>query len=136
MPHAHQGLVLLASMVPYACAATHLETLLNVQVSKSTARRLTEQAGACLQAWPDPQTHPSGGDEPGEEAASQAVLATDGVVIPVWPNEWAEVKMVTSGEVSQTRPGEAHSEKLRSSARLADAESFPDLASSEMRRQQ
>jgi hypothetical protein len=46
-PHAHQGLVLLGSVLPFRSAAMHLETLLKVQVSTSTVRRLTEQAGAC-----------------------------------------------------------------------------------------
>lgn len=133
-PHAHQGLVLLGSMVPFASAAKHLETLLNVQVSKSTVRRLTEQAGACLQEWQDQQAHPLSGGEPMQEAASRLAMATDGVLIPVLPNEWAEVKMVTIGEVSQTKSGEPHSEKLSYFARLADAETFGDLASFEIGR--
>lgn len=40
-PHAHQGLVLLGTLLPFAKAARHLDTLLHVQVSTSTARRVT-----------------------------------------------------------------------------------------------
>jgi len=124
----------LGSIVPYACAATHLETLLKVQVSKSTVRRLTEQAGACLQEWQDQQAHPLSVCEQQEETASPLAMATDGVLIPVLPKEWAEVKMVTIGEVCQTKSGEPHCEKLSYFARLADAETFGDLATFEMRR--
>jgi hypothetical protein len=133
-PHAHQGLVLLASMLPFASAATHLQTLLHVQVSKSTTRRLAEQAGASLQQWQDQQAHPLSAATGQQEVASRLVMATDGVLIPVLPNEWAEVKMTTIGEVCQTKQGEPHSEQLSYFARLADAETFADLASGEMRR--
>jgi hypothetical protein len=121
-------------MLPFASAATHLETLLKVQVSKSTVRRLTEQAGACLQQWQDQQAHPLSVCEQPEAGASRLAVATDGVLIPVLPNEWAEVKMTTIGEVHQTKQGEPHCEKLSYFARLADAETFGDLASFEMRR--
>lgn len=133
-PHAHQGLVLLGSMVPFASAATHLQTLLNVQVSKSTVRRLTEQAGACLQHWQDACAHPLSEQGPQQEAGSRLALATDGVLVPVLPNEWAEVKMTTIAQVGQTKQGEPHCEQLSYFARLADAETFGDLASYEMRR--
>ena len=133
-PHAHQGLVLLGSMLPFASAATHLETLLKVQVSKSTARRLTEQAGACLQQWQDQQAHPLASAEVSGLVPSRLAMATDGVLIAVVPNQWAEVKMTTIGEVRQTKQGEPHCEKLSYFARLADAETFADLASGEMRR--
>jgi len=133
-PHAHQGLVLLGSVLPFRRAATHLETLLKVRVSPSTVRRLTEQAGACLQQWQDQQAGPLTPSIPPTPVPSRLAMATDGVLIPVVPNEWAEVKMTTIGEVGQTKQGEPHCEKLSYFARLSDAETFADLASSEMRR--
>lgn len=133
-PHAHQGLVLLGSLLPFASAAMQLERLLQVQVSPSTVRRLTEQAGASLQRWQDQQAQPLSAGVPQEEAVSRLAMATDGVLIPVLPNEWAEVKMTTIGEVCQTKQGEPHCEKLSYFARLADAQTFADLASFEMRR--
>jgi hypothetical protein len=58
-PQCHQGLVLLGTLVPsFAQAAKHLETLLRVKVSQSSVRRLTEEAGSCLQQWQDQQAHP------------------------------------------------------------------------------
>lgn len=133
-PHAHQGLVLLGSLLPFASAARHLETLLQVQISPSTVRRLTEQAGASLQQWQDQQAQPLSVGVRQEEAIARLAMATDGVLIPVLPNEWAEVKMTTIGEVRHTKQGEPHCEKLSYFARLADAETFADLASFEMRR--
>ncbi len=133
-PHAQQGLVVLASILPFASAALQLETLLNVQVSKSTVRRLTEQAGACLQQWQDACAHPLSDQGPQQAAGSRLALATDGVLVPVVPHEWAEVKMTTIGEVGRTKQGEPHCEQLSYFARLADAQTFGDLASFEMRR--
>lgn len=134
-PHAHQGLVLLGTLLPFAKAARHLHTLLKVQVSPSTARRLTEQAGAYLQQWQDQQAQPTreiGASE--EEAPARLVLATDGVLVPVRPAEWAEVKMTTIGQVEQRTGGEAHCEHLSYFARLSDAVTFADLASGEIKR--
>lgn len=135
-PHAHQGLVLLGTLVPFAKAAQHLHTLLNVQVSTSTTRRLTEQAGACLQHWQDQQAQPLR-EAPAseEETPARLVLATDGVLIAVRPREWAEVKMTTIGAVGQPRKqGEPHCEQLSYFARLSDAATFGDLASGEIKR--
>ncbi|GHO81939.1 hypothetical protein KSD_97100 [Ktedonobacter sp. SOSP1-85] len=123
-PHAHQGLVLLGSLLPFASAAKHLHILLHVQVSKSTVRRLTEQAGACLHQWQDLQAHPLSEDIEPQVGACRLVMATDGVLIPVLPNEWAEVKMTTIGEIGQTQQEEPHSEQLSYFARLAEDETW------------
>lgn len=49
-PHAQEGLVRLATWVPFARATQLLESLIGVQVSKESARRLTLQTGeAALQ---------------------------------------------------------------------------------------
>src|SRR5437588_404366 len=79
----------------------------------------------------DQHAHPLSVDAEPEEGASRLVMATDGVLIPVLPNEWAEVKMTTIGEVGQTKQGDPHCEQLSYFARLAEAETFADLASSE-----
>ncbi|MEO6892299.1 MAG: ISKra4 family transposase [Ktedonobacteraceae bacterium] len=134
-PHVHQGLVLLGALVPFAQAARHLHTLLGVHVSASQVRRLTQQAGACVQQWQDQQAHPLASTDSEEPVPARLVMATDGVLVPLRAKEWAEVKMVTIGEVGQqpdTQPG--HCEHLSYCARLTDAETFGDLASGEIRR--
>ncbi|WP_220195399.1 ISKra4 family transposase [Ktedonospora formicarum] len=134
-PHAHQGLLLLGAVVPFAQAAKHLQTLLGVRVSTSTVRRLTEEAGTCLQQWQDQQAHPLTGSSSQEPVHSRLALATDGVLVPIRPKEWAEVKMVTIAEVREGKKKQvAHGEHLSYFARLSDANTFADLASYEMRR--
>jgi hypothetical protein len=133
-PHAHQGLVVLGALVPFAQAAKHLETLVGVQVSTSTVRRLSEQAGTCLQQKQDQQAHPlAEGDCREQKPPSRLAMATDGVLVPVRPGDWAEVKMVTIGEVQQ-RQQDPHCEELSYFARLTDAATFADLAAGEIRR--
>ncbi len=135
-PHAHQALVLLGTLLPFAKAATHLHTLLKVQVSPSTARRLTEAAAACLEQWQDQQAQPSSAAvQRPQEVPARLAMATDGVLIAVRPNEWTEVKMTTIGEVTQPKKhGEAHCEQLSYFARLSDAATFADSASGEIKR--
>lgn len=133
-PHIHQGLVLLGTVLPFRSAARHLETLLKVRVSQSTVRRVTEQAGASLQQWQEQQASPLTPCAPPAAVPSRLVMATDGVLIPILPNEWAEVKMTTIGQMSQTQQGEPHCEQLSYFARLSDAETFADQASYEIRR--
>lgn len=133
-PHVHQGLVLLGSLTPCASAAKHLETLLKVHVSPNGVRRLTEQAGTVLEQWQNQHAHPASEGGPEEIQGGRLAMATDGVLIPVLPNEWSEVKMTTIGEVSQTQEGQVRCEQLSSFARLADADTFGELASFEIRR--
>lgn len=134
-PQAHQGLVLLGALLPYGSAAKHLETLLKVQVSQSTARRLTLQAGTCLEQWQDQQAHPLIEEREQKSVPPRLAMATDGVLVSVRPHDWTEVKMVTIGEVSQQRKEhEPLCEHLSYFARLSDADTFADLASSEIRR--
>lgn len=132
-PQLHQAVIVLGTLLPFAQATTHLQTFLKVQLSPSTIRRLTEQAGKCLEQEQDQQAQPLASCPEQEPAPVRLAMATDGVLVPVRPNEWAEVKMVTIGEVRQ---GEAapECEQLSYFARLADAETFGDLASSEIRR--
>ena len=44
-PRAQEGLAHLSTWMPFARAAQLLETLVGVQVSRATARRVTQQAG-------------------------------------------------------------------------------------------
>lgn len=129
--------MLLGAIVPFAQAATHLDTLLGVKVSPSRVRRLTEQAGACVQHWQDQQAHPLAESSPAGEVPARLAMATDGVLVPLRSKEWAEVKMVTIGHVAQQtekQPSPGHCEHLSYCARLTDAETFGDLACGEIRR--
>lgn len=134
-PQAHHALVLLGTLAPFARAAEYLDTLLQVRVSASTVRRLSEQASRWLEAWQDEHAQPlSEAVQEPEETAEQLVMATDGVLIPVLPADWAEVKMTTLALVCDGQDAEAQCEELSYFARLADAATFADRASFELRR--
>ncbi len=92
------------------------------------------RAGASLEHWQDAQAHPLSKPGPPQARVARLALATDGVLIPVLPNEWAEVKMTTVADVSQDQDGQVQCEALSYFARLADAAPFADLTSCEIGR--
>ncbi len=124
-PQAQEGLVRLASWVPFGPAAQLLEALVGVQVSKASARRLTLQAGeAGVQEWED-QTAALHHQLPAAPAgASQQVMSADGAMVPLVGGEWAEVKTLVVGEVTVNEAGEARVEHLSYCSRLADVAGF------------
>src|SRR5512135_3681856 len=125
--------------MPFAWAARMLDHLLGVQVSEETVRRLTEQAGAgvvavqTVQAKAPLQEEPQGKTEP-----ARLAISADGACVPLLHGEWAEVRTLAIGEVEErcTADGEQeiHIGQLSYFSRLADAETFADLAEVEMRR--
>lgn len=86
----------------FASAATHLETLLKVQVSTSTARRLTEQAEACLQQWQDQQAHPLNACAKLEGVVSRLAMANR------WGFDPRPAKRVGRGQHGHNRRGVPH----------------------------
>lgn len=138
-PRQHEHLVHLASWMPFAWAARMLEHLLGVQVSEETVRRLTQQAGARVEAAQTAQAKAPVQEEPPVKAgAARLVLSADGACVPLLKGEWAEVRTVAIGEVEErcTAEGEQeiHVGQLSYFSRLTDAETFADLAEVEMRR--
>ncbi len=140
-PRQHEHLVHLASWMPFAWAARTLDHLLGVQVSEETARRLTEQAGARVEAVQTAQAKEPLREEPkGESGLARLAISADGACVPLLHGEWAEVRTVAIGEVEErcTAEGEQeiHVGQLSYFSRLANAETFADLAEVEMRRRQ
>jgi hypothetical protein len=137
-PLVFQAVILLGTLLPFGQVGSVLHTLMQIHVSKSSIRRITEQAGKSLCAFQDQQAHPLAQVEAQHPLADRLAMATDGLFIPVLPNEWTEVKMVSIGEVGSktTTNGkeEATCSHLSYFARLADAETFTDLACGEIRR--
>jgi hypothetical protein len=128
-PQAEEGLIRLSTWLPFGRAAELLAALIGVQVSRATARRSSEAAGAAYAAVQTeeaeqirrrlPQAPPS---------AEQQVISADGAFVPLRHGQWAEVKMLAIGEVVLGPEGEAHTEHLSYFARLAEAETFSQLA--------
>lgn len=138
-PHQYECLVRLSSWMPYAKAAQTLEELLRVVVSKSSARRETETAGAAyveIQTEEAERIEKEGIPEP--EGMEQAMLSVDGAMVPLVAGEWAEVKTLVVGEVrtkvERNGQKEAITQNLSYFSRLVGSQRFQFLAQSELHR--
>ena len=140
-PRHREHLVHLASWMPFGRAAEVLERMLGVQVSATTARRLTEGAGATLEAL---QTGASCSDPEPEESCAAAspgekalVVSADGAYVPLIKGEWAEVRTLAIGVVDPhplAPDEEVQTRDWSYFSRLTDAATFADLAEVETRR--
>jgi hypothetical protein len=136
-PHAHECLVRLGAWMPFAHAAQELEAILGVQVSQSTVRRLTEEAGKlCCQQQNEPAAHSST-----EGTALPAMaMSADGAMVRIRGNGWQEVKTLVIGKVKpvQATAGKRDQERRTSEhsvfSRLADAETFAQVCIGEISR--
>ena len=140
-PKHQEHLVHLASWMPFGHAAEVLERMLGVQVSATTARRLTEGAGATLEAL---QTEASRSDPEPQESCPAAppgekalVVSADGAYVPLIKGEWAEVRTLAIGVVDShplAPDEEVQTHDWSYFSRLTDAATFADLAEVETRR--
>lgn len=129
-PDVHQGLVLLGVLGSFGSAASHLETLLKVQVSQRRLRRLSKEAGAALLPWQDQHAHLATTTGRGRTSGHGHRWGFDsGGAKRVGRSPNDDERRSGSDEGCQP-----HCEKLRYFARLADAETFGELASFERRR--
>lgn len=138
LPHAQEALVRLGSELPFARAAQHLEGLLGVRVHGATVRRHTLAAGQRTLEVQTEQALPLSAC-PEESAADRMVMSSDGAMVPLVGGVWAEVKLVAIGTVERRTQKHGEGEEtvtthLSYFARLADAATFADLASAEVRR--
>jgi hypothetical protein len=134
-PYLQQCVVRLGSWLPFEQVPEGLAWFTRVAVSRETARRLTEAAGAALVAretarveqlertWPAPPAIPTDLHQ----------LSVDGAMVPLVRGEWAEVKTLAIGRV-EPRGGEPHATDLSYFSRLADADTFRRLAWAETHR--
>lgn len=135
-PRQQEHLVHLSSWMPFEQAGKMLECLLGVRVSEATIRRQTETAGAHAQAVQTARA--KGPAEPLGQPAARLVVSADGAYVPLLKGEWAEVRTVAVGEVTQEKRAqgeqEVHVSQVSYFSRMIDAETFADLAEVEMRR--
>ncbi|MBV9712636.1 MAG: hypothetical protein JO011_17165 [Ktedonobacteraceae bacterium] len=138
-PRQQNHLVHLASYMPFQTASRMMEELLEVQVSKESARRLTQRMGDALQ-----QAQTEAADAPFEEEADAALLpsrlamSADGAMIGLVGGEWVEVRTLVLGQIAppekKTCTPEPRVQEVSSFSRLVDAEGFIHLAEVETRR--
>lgn len=128
-PHALQGLVRLATWMPFRRATEVLASLTGVQVSEATARRWTQSSGAAACAVQEEaiariqQTLPAA-----PAGAERLLLSADGAFVPVLHGEWVEAKLLVIGEVSMDPAGEPQTQALSYFGQVAEAGAFSQAA--------
>jgi hypothetical protein len=131
-PFVYQSIVRLGTWLPFERVPAVLGHFTRVPVSVETARRLTERAGATLEAAETAAVvalEAAGRLPPAP--AERVQVSVDGAMVPLVHKAWAEVKTLAIGTVEQ-RPGprapQPHTTTLSYFSRLADADTFRRLA--------
>jgi hypothetical protein len=136
LPHAQDALVSMSSELPFGRAVKQVKRTLGVEVHASTARRQTLAVGQRMLEVQNTQAQPLS-TCPEEHAAERMAMSSDGSMVPLVGGVWAEVKVVAIGAVERrTRKGEEQivTTDLTYFARMANAATFADQASAELRR--
>ena len=136
LPHAQQTMVSLGSELPFGQVVEHLERTLGVVVHASTARRQTLSVGQRVLEVQNKKAQPLYAC-PEEPAAERMVMSSDGSMVPLVGGVWAEVKVVAIGAVERRKHQNEEqivTTDLTYFARLANAATFADQASAEVRR--
>jgi hypothetical protein len=124
-PHAQEGLVRLATWVPFGRATQLLPALLGVQVSNASARRFTLQTGEAVLQKQDMEADHIKHDLPeAPPGAEKQGMSADGAMVPLVGGVWAEVKTLVLGAVKTTKAGEPQMQDLSSCSRLTDVPGF------------
>lgn len=124
-PHAQEGLVRLASWMPFEAAADLLKGLVGVQVSSASARRCSLQAGeAGLQEWEEQTEEVKKCTSQAVRGARRQVMSADGAMVPLVGGVWAEVKTLVIGEIQVNSAGETQCHALSYCSRLTDVPGF------------
>ncbi len=133
-PRLYEQVVRLSSWMPFAPAAEMVGVLTGATISKETARRLSEKAGAVqvVLETESVERMERGEIQLTEKPAAKLAMSVDGAMIPLIGGKWAEVKTLAIGHVKEIGnvQGEksSHTENLSYFSRLADATTFQRLA--------
>jgi hypothetical protein len=149
-PTQHEHLVHLATWMPFAQAGKMLSSLLGVQVSEATVRRMTEQAGACYEQvqtaqseQPEPEVQeqaqkPREPEEKAEAIPHKQAVSSDGAYVPLISGEWAEVRTLAIGDVSSHTDAKGNEQvkvtNLSYFSRMTDSATFEKLSQVEIQR--
>ncbi len=132
-PSLQEDLVRLSTWLPFSRAVQELAYFRRVNVSRPTAERVSETAGATYVARQTTEVERIERDLPlPPSGPSQQFLSVDGAMVPLVGGEWAEVKTLVLGEVQPAiiEHGEpvVHTAHHSYFSRLTDAETFQRLA--------
>jgi len=138
-PGLQETLVRLGTVLPFGRAARLFAHFRHVTVSESTARRLTERAGATYAAEQDAQAAALARTLPQCVNAPQCqLLSADGAMVPLVGGGWGEVKLLAIGDVGaacwEKDEWVVHTERLSYFSRMTDAQTFGELARVETQR--
>jgi len=132
-PNLQEDLVHLGTWMPFGRAVKELQHFRGVDVSRPTAERSTEAAGAAYVAWQTVEVERLEKELPSPPAGPERqLLSVDGAMVPLVGGNWAEVKTLALGEVLP--PVEIKGErvirtdKLSYFSRLTDSDTFQRLA--------
>ena len=138
-PNLLEELVRLGLWMPFERAVQQLARFRGTEVSRATAERVTEAAGAAYVVWQEAEVARIEHELPPAPAgAAKQFLSADGAMVPLVGGEWAEVKTLVIGEVqpSVLIKGEKVVQTKAHSyfSRLTDAETFQRQALVEIQR--
>jgi hypothetical protein len=138
-PSLQEDLVRLGAWMPFGRAAQELAHFRQVLISRPTAERITEAAGAAYVAFQASEVQQIERELPAAPSGpAKQFLSVDGAMVPLVDGQWAEVKTLVIGEVQPPiiEKGEpvVHTKNHSYFSRLTDAESFQRLALVETQR--
>jgi hypothetical protein len=138
-PSLQEDLVQLGVWMPFGKAAQQLRRFRQTDVSRPTAERVTEAAGAAYVAWQLAEVARIERELPAPPAGpAQLFMSVDGALIPIVGGEWAEVKTLVIGAVQP--PKVVNGEPVIRTAehsyfsRLIDSDTFQRVALVETQR--
>jgi hypothetical protein len=138
-PSLQEDLVHLGVWMPFGKAVQQLRRFRQTDVSRPTAERVTEAAGAAYVAWQTAEVARIEQELPAPPAGpAQLFMSVDGAHIPLVGGDWAEVKTLVLGVVQPPKvvQGETVIGTTEHSyfSRLTDSDTFQRLALVETQR--
>ena len=138
-PSLQEDLVQLGVWMPFGKAAQQLRRFRQTDVSRPTAERVAEAAGAAYVAWQTAEVARIERELPAPPAGpAQLFMSVDGAHIPLVGGDWAEVKTLVLGVVQPPKlvKGETVIGTTEHSyfSRLTDSDTFQRLALVETQR--
>lgn len=100
-PQVHEWLVQLSAWMPFAVAVKLLASMVGVKVSKASALRSTEAAGAAYVTLQEEEVAAlERKAPPAPRCRERMVISADGAMVPLLHGEWGEVRTLAIGVVT------------------------------------
>lgn len=132
-PRLQQIVVVLGTLLPFGQVPALLALVRGVPSSRSSVRRLTEDAGRALAAIEQGEAERIRATlPPTPPGASRQQVSVDGAMVPVVGGEWREVKTLVIGDLDGGTPG--HAGQLSYVSRVLEADRFAEVATAELHR--